>query len=209
VKRPATIAAVALAACIIAACGYAAINTLWSEPAHGIVFDTKAPHHVRVLVRQVGTGTYLDYDDTTQFKLTNGVVEHASGWKTIDLTTFGVPTDAKAAILTFKAVLSKGPYQATTAVYAFARAPGADCCEGVSPWQAYPIDYDMAQNGGAGVEGMVAQASGFKMYDTAREWAPSTIVPLVDGRFQFAWGYQRYYPSDALGIGVYLDGWIA
>ena len=129
---------------------------------------------------------------------------HASGWRAIDVTPFGVPQSAKAVLLSFKALITKGTSDGTAVVFAFARAPGADCCHGPAGFAAYPIDWN--QKGG-----MVAQAVVQLASDSNRTWTQG-VVPLQNGTFEFAWGYRKVdgeWPAgDAVGTEVYVSGWL-
>lgn len=183
----------------LAATAYAATTaTSWLD-AGTVHVDPEGPHRTLVLVREAGVA-YDHVDDTT-------VSVHgrrSSGYRPVDLKPFGVPTDAKTALLSFKAIFTKGLNEGTVSAYAFARRVGSTECQGLPGYENFPVDHYTDAC-------MVIQTAGNLARDGDRTWAANYAVPLDDGRFEFSWGYLRvpgpYPEGDAVGVAVYLNGW--
>lgn len=179
-----------------------------------------APGADVVLKRQLGTGYGDTPDDTIPVTLTasggSKITTHSSAWESIDLTALGVPATATAATLQVKAVETVRPSDEAT-VYAFVKESGVNICPGPPGFESYPVDFTWDGEPGAGGEKCWAvhasidggpkgaTGNGVREFDTV-------TVPLVDGHFDFAWGYRRgltgVYPAgSALAVGVWLDGW--
>lgn len=175
----------------------------WADAGGGLFVDAEAPNRLLIAVRQAGMPDATD--DTVVVTTPDGARHRSSGYKSIDLTEYAVPTDARTANLAFKAVFTKGVNEGAVSVYAFVRRHGSTSCQGYGPGnENYPTDhYD--------IPGMVVQTVGNLPRDGDRTWSPSYNVPLENGKFDFSWGYRRvegvYPQGDALGILVFLNGW--
>jgi len=197
----ALLAAAAVASVATYAFGYGSPD--FTPTAAGIHYDLQAPN--RLILFSRGAGTAASYDDTTLIYPNNGAPPtHASGWEAIDVTGFGVPVTAKAVYLSFLAATTKGLNDGTATVFGFVRAPGAVCCDGPPNYPNYPIDWNAE-------DGFVSQTANQLARDANRTWSQAT-VPLVNGKFEFAWGYRKiegnYPDGDAVGIAVYINGWL-
>src|SRR5712691_1360825 len=174
----------------------------WSASGYGIHSDARAPGRLVPISLEAGT---VHPEAPTQVVVPpGGPPTHASGWMTVDLTAWGVPPTAKAAFLSFKGVITKGSQDGTVVVYDFARAPGSTCCQGPPGHENYPTDWNAGP-------GLVLQVAKQLARDTVRSWT-TAIVPLVNGKFEFAWGYRRVegdWPfGDAVGTEVHVIGWL-
>ena len=200
----------ALAAGISAAAGVAAAiaDNPWQGTSESY-YDPIAPNRNLVFSAQVGTPSDRN-TQTTLVATPDGLRAHVSGWRTIDLKPYGVPADARFAVLAFKALFTKGAHSYTLSVYAYARKPGAACCVGPPGFENYPTD---SHTDG----GQVVQTVSEHGRDADRTWSPGYTVPLVNGTFELSWGYRRYaredgyeppWPEgDAVGVNAFLNGW--
>jgi hypothetical protein len=127
---------------------------------------------------------------------------HVARYRTLDLTPYGVPTDATGVVLAFKAVLTKGLNDGTAAVFAHVRPPGSNCCLGGPDAPNFPAD---GAWWGTRVQGLVAQSVAQLPRDAQRNWSYA-IVPSTNGRVEYSWGYTRV-EGDSAAIAVYLNGW--
>lgn len=171
-----------------------------------------APGADYIIKRQLGTTTDTP-DDTIPVTLTdqNGNVIHtnSSPWTPIDVTQFGVPVDATVVQLSFKAIITAvdgdGP-----AVYAFVKSDGANICPGPPGFENYPVDYTWDGEPGDGGEKCWAVHAAIDGTNGVREF-DTVDVPVVNGKFDFSWGYRKkpgqWPKGSAVAIGVWLDGW--
>lgn len=136
--------------------------------------------------------------------VSDGLSNRVSGWKTLDLSTVGVPASATAVQIAVKMVATKGPSQGTLALWLHGRKPGTVCCLGPTGKEGYPVDYQ-ANGGTRNPEGMLGHATLFVGYDGVREFSNYT-VPVRDGKIEVSWGY-RIVPGDAVAVAVYVNGW--
>lgn len=134
----------------------------------------------------------------------DGLHNRVSGWKTIDLTMFGVPASATAVQVAVKMVATKGPNAGTLALWLNGRKPGTVCCLGPTGFEGYPVDYQ-ANGGTRNPEGLLGHAATFNSYAGVREFSNYT-VPVKDGKLEVSWGY-RLVPGDAVAVAVYVNGW--
>lgn len=177
----------------------------WSDASSAAYVDSDAPNRQLLIVRQAGMP---DGSDNTRVVTTpDGAKHHSSGYQVVDVTVppFNVPADAKTVTLSFKGVLTKGLREGQASVYAFVRRHGSTCCQGVGPGnEDYPTDhYD--------IPGMVTHVVSNLPRDGDRSCCATYDVPLVDGKFEFSWGYIRvegvYPDGDTVGVAVFLNGW--
>jgi hypothetical protein len=192
---------VVCAALIGASAAFAAVVS-WGAPAGVYVGDAQAANRVPVYEGQAGTGAG-DFDYTKPLTAPNGDVYQVMPYKLLALP---IPADAKYAVLGVKAIITKSSEQnQTTEVFAFARAPGSVCCEGIPGALSQPIDAGFGQY----VEGMIQQAVAQLPGDGQRSWSQVT-VPVVNGAVEFSWGYRKvagvWPEGDAVAIDVFVNG---
>lgn len=203
-----TMLVVATVVVALSACAAYAVDVTfsWGQSSAGYVNDSQAANRQANLVFRGQTGTTTDSDLTTAFNEPNGNTYHIQQYTTLDLTQFGVPATAKYATFGIKAIITKGDQTGVADVFAFMRAPGSTCCQGLPSAPNYPIDSGFGQV----VEGMAQQAVSYYPHDGQRSWSQIT-EPIVNGQVEFSWGYTKVagqFPTgDALAIDVYLDGY--
>ena len=98
-----------------------------SKDAGTTYVDPEGPHRTLVRVREAGVA-YDHVDDT--IAAVHG--RRSSGYSVIDLKPFGVPADAKTALLSFKAIFTKGLKEAAWRVLLWTNAYAA--AVGVVDW---------------------------------------------------------------------------
>lgn len=170
-----------------------------------------APGSTVIFHRQLGTNCCDTSDETrvVEIHTVQGTVvtEHSSGWSPIDVTQFGVPSTATAVRIQVKGVITAVN---EPDVFAFARKTGSGLCPGPPGFENYPVDFSWAGETGNGwvkcfaVHAAISGSNGVREFNTVE-------VPLVNGKFDFAWGYKRtpgtWPAGDAIAVGVWLVGW--
>jgi hypothetical protein len=206
VRHRGTIAVTATVLLLAGAGGAAAVNDGASFGSGAVWhYDTEAPNKVKVLQRTAGVAG-ASTDDTVPVVIPGGPPLTSSGYQTVDLTPYGVPADAEYAQIGVKAVITKGSSDGTDNLYVFLRTPGANCCLGPVGYDNYPVAWGTART----VRGLAEEASVWLAKDSVREFNNS-VVALRNGRFQFAWGYQRnmgdWPDGDSVAIVLYVNGY--
>lgn len=169
-------------------------------------YDRLASNENLVLVRSVVGDPAVDSTGTHVVSIDGYPSVDTSGWQTLDLRPYGVPATAKYISVGVKTIITKGDSSGAADVFLFARSPGALCCQGPPGYESDPMPFNAGQH----VRGMVAQAVDQLPGDGVRNFT-HTVLPVLNGRLEWSWGYTRnpgLWPvGDGVAVNLYLNGW--
>lgn len=177
--------------------------SVWGGPVRTWHFPVAGPNRLELADRQVGVGHYVDDTKVVTFRDVNGndEITHSSKWHVADVAAVGAPRLAKVVRISLKGIITKGQSDGLATVYVLIRPYGSRCCQGPPGFEDYPVDFQLAD--GRQVES-VLQTVLQHAVDGRREWV-TVDVPLVKGRFEWAWGYRRVGGDWPAGDGVAFE----
>lgn len=178
----------------------------WTSPGQTATWHYSDQGGANILSEEAGVAGWVDpTEPVSAGDMPAGT--RVRPYEVIDLLPAGVPRTAKAVQLNVKTIITKGPIDNATSVFAFARRYGSKCCGGPAGMERYPIDWNATINGRIHyVYGWAGQSVAQLARDSRRDWN-TVIVPVSNGRIEFAWGYRKA-EGDAVGVGVMLTGWL-